>query len=138
MFTPCVQISWTSDPKWLYKNLLGFSIVHSTDNCPLGVKSSLIHFDSENSDFSCKKTVLHFSCHPKYPNEVSIHLFVHTVVLLLKWTLYEASTIVTILYASAWALNIHQTQNWNWWQISYRWMHCNAVGNHRQWATEHP
>jgi len=37
MFTPFVQILWTSNQNWLHRDLLGFSIVRSTDNCPLGV-----------------------------------------------------------------------------------------------------
>jgi len=41
MFTPCVKISWTSNQKWLLRNLPEFSIVCSTDNCPLGITTHM-------------------------------------------------------------------------------------------------
>jgi len=37
MFTPCVKIVWTPYQNWLHRNLSKFSIICSTDNCPLGV-----------------------------------------------------------------------------------------------------
>jgi len=38
MFTPCVKILWTSNQNWLHRNLTEFSMAHSMENCPLGVK----------------------------------------------------------------------------------------------------
>jgi len=34
---PFIKILWTSNQNWLHRNLSRFSIVHSMDNCPLGI-----------------------------------------------------------------------------------------------------